>query len=180
MSRVGKLPIPIPDGVTAKWQEPVIEVKGPKGELKLEVRPPAGIKIEDGKIMVTRPDESRTARSYQGLYRSLINNMVVGVSQGFEKRLEIVGVGYRAEVDSNLLKLYLGFAFAKEFPIPEGISISVEKEVIVIQGIDRQKVGNTAARIRAHRPPEPYKGKGIRYQGEQIRRKAGKTAASGG
>lgn len=176
MSRIGKLPINLPKGVTVTWEEPVLRVKGPKGELRLEVRPTVGIKIEDGVMTVSRPDDSRTSRSHQGLYRSLIHNMVVGVSAGYEKKLEIVGVGYRAETSGDVLKLSLGFAFPKEFKIPPGISIRVDKDVIIIEGSDKQIVGNVAASIRAHRPPEPYKGKGIRYQGEQIKRKAGKAA----
>jgi len=180
MSRVGKAPITLPQGVSADVKEAVVTVKGPKGQLQVEVKPPCAVELEKEAIKVTRPDDSRQNRSSHGLYRALLNNAVVGVSQGFEKRLEIVGVGYRAEVAGNVLKLNLGFAFTKEFPIPEGISISVEKEVIVVSGIDRQKVGNVAASIRAYRPPEPYKGKGIRYQGEYIRRKAGKAAVGTG
>lgn len=180
MSRIGKLPIAMPGGVTAKWVEPLLEVKGPKGGLSLKVKKPAGIKVENAVIQVTRPDDTRESRSFQGLYRSLINNMVVGVSKGYEKRLEIVGVGYKAEVSGPVLKLSVGYAFAKDFPIPDGISIKVDKEGILIQGTDKQQVGNVAARIRSYRPPEPYKGKGIRYQGEQIRRKAGKAAAGSG
>jgi len=179
MSRIGKLPIPIPEGVTVKWDKPVLFIKGPKGELQVEIKPYVDVVVEDGSIQVTRPDDSRTSRSCQGLYRSLVDNAVSGVTRGFEKKLEIVGVGYRAEVSGDVLKLSLGFASVKEYPIPEGITINVEKEVISISGIDRQKVGNVAARIRAYRPPEPYKGKGVRYQGEQIRRKAGKAAVGG-
>ena len=180
MSRIGKLPVALPAGVTVKWQEPVLEVKGPKGALKVALKKPAGIKVEGGTLHVTRPDDTRESKSLQGLYRSLINNMVNGVSKGFEKKLEVAGVGYRAEVAGKVLKLSLGFAFAKEFPIPDGIAIKVEKEVITVQGIDKQLVGNVAASIRAHRPPEPYKGKGIKYAGEQIKRKAGKAAVGSG
>jgi large subunit ribosomal protein L6 len=176
MSRVGKLSVPIPEGVDVNWQKPMISVKGPGGEYRLEVKPPADIKIEDRAIKVTRPDDTRPNRAAQGLYRSLINNMVVGVTRGYEKRLEIVGVGYRAEVDGRALKLSVGYAFPKIFEIPEGITVNVEKDVIVVRGSDKQKVGDAAAGIRAYRPPEPYKGKGIRYQGEQVKIKAGKTA----
>jgi large subunit ribosomal protein L6 len=176
MSRVGKLPVPIPEGVDVRWKKPVISVKGPGGEYRLEVKPPADVKIEDSAIKVTRPDDTRPNRAAQGLYRSLINNMVVGVTKGYEKRLEIVGVGYRAEVEGRALKLSVGYAFPKIFEIPEGITVNVEKDLIVVRGSDKQKVGDAAARIRAYRPPEPYKGKGIRYQGEYVKIKAGKTA----
>ena len=180
MSRVGKQPINIPKGVSVKWTEPVLAIKGPKGEMKVEVKVPVGVQVESELIRLTRPDDERESKARQGLYRSLVANAVLGVSQGFERKLEIVGVGYRAEVVAGkTLKLSLGFAFPKEFPIPAGITVKVEKDTISIQGISRQLVGNTAAKVRAYRPPEPYKGKGIRYQGEYIRRKAGKAAAGG-
>lgn len=180
MSRIGKLPVKTPAGVKARFQDPLFEVEGPKGRLSLEVKPPCAVELEEGEVRVTRPDDSRQSKAAQGLYRSLIHNLVVGVSEGFERKLEIVGVGYRAEVAGRTLKLSLGFASPKEFPIPEGIEIAVEKDVIVVRGIDRTLVGDVAARIRAHRPPEPYKGKGIRYQGELVKRKAGKSGVGGG
>lgn len=179
MSRIGKLPIPIPKGVTVKWAAPVLAVKGPKGELKVEIKPPIGVALEGEVLRVTRPDDERASRAFQGLYRSLCHNAVVGVSTGYEKKLEIVGVGYKAEVAGKVLRLTLGFAFPKDHPIPAGITVKVEKDVIVISGCDRQQVGDFAAQVRSYRPPEPYKGKGIRYQGEQIRRKAGKAAVGG-
>lgn len=179
MSRIGKLPITLPSGVSVKWEKPLLKVKGPKGELAVEVKDPAGILVEGNVVKVTRPDDERLAKSRQGLCRATINNAVNGVSQGFERKLEVVGVGYKAEVVGKILKLTLGFTFPKEFPIPAGITIKVEKDTIVVSGIDRQQVGDVAARIRRHRPPEPYKGKGVRYQGEHIRRKAGKAAVGG-
>ena len=179
MSRIGKLPIAVPAGVSVKWEAPLLKVKGPKGELAVEVKAPASVEIEGNVVRVTRPDDERLAKSRQGLCRSLIYNAVHGVSQGYERKLEIVGVGYKAEVVGRLLKLTLGFAFAKEFPVPDGITVKVEKDTIVVSGINRQQVGDVAARIRRHRPPEPYKGKGVRYQGEHIRRKAGKAAVGG-
>jgi large subunit ribosomal protein L6 len=179
MSRIGKLPVAVPPGVSVKWEPPLLKVKGPKGELAVEVKAPASITVEGNIVRVTRPDDERLAKSRQGLCRSLINNAVHGVSQGYERKLEIVGVGYKAEVAGKILKLTLGFAFPKEFPIADGVTIKVEKDTIVVSGIDRQQVGDVAARIRRHRPPEPYKGKGVRYAGEHIRRKAGKAAAGG-
>jgi len=179
MSRIGKLPVTLPQGVSVNWNAPNLTVKGPKGQLALEVKPPASLVVEGNVLKVTRPDDERESKSHQGLYRSLINNAVQGVSKGYERKLDIFGVGYKAEVVGKVLKLTLGFAFPKEFPIPEGITIKVEKDTIVVTGIDRQQVGDVAARIRRHRPPEPYKGKGVRYQGEHIRRKAGKAAAGG-
>lgn len=178
MSRIGKLPIMIPEGVTLKWKEQILSINGPKGELTVEVKPPAGVTIDD-QLRVTRPDDSRTSRAFQGLYRSLIYNAVVGVSRGFERKLETVGVGYKAEVKNNVLLLSLGFASVKEYPIPEGVTIKVDKDIIIVSGTSKQKVGNVAARIRAFRPPEPYKGKGVRYHGEYIKRKAGKAAVGG-
>jgi large subunit ribosomal protein L6 len=180
MSRIGKLPVALPKGVTAVWKAPELSVKGPKGQLAVKVLPPSGVEIKDEIIHVTRPNDERASKAAQGLYRSLVNNVVTGVSQGYVKRLEIIGVGYKAESAGQVLKLTLGFAFAKNFPVPAGIKISVDKNFIVIEGMDRQVVGDVAARIRAYRPPEPYKGKGIRYEGEYVRRKAGKAAAGGG
>ncbi len=179
MSRVGKLPITVPQGVSVEWSPPLLKVKGPKGELSVEVRPPAGVDVAEEAINITRPDDQRESKSFQGLYRSLVNNAVAGVSQGYEKKLEVVGVGYKAEVAGDVLKLSLGFAAPKSFAIPEGVDISVAGGVITVQGIDKQKVADVAARLRFFRPPEPYKGKGIRFQGEQLRRKAGKAAVGG-
>ncbi len=177
MSRIGKAPVKIPQGVEVKWNEPVLSVKGPKGELRVEVKKPCSVSLEDELIKLTRPDNTRRSRSFQGLYRSLVSNAVKGVTDGFEKRLQVVGVGYRADVESDSVKLSLGYAAPKIYKVPPGVNVKVEKDVIVVEGIDKAMVGNTAARIRAYRPPEPYKGKGIRYQDEQIRKKAGKAGA---
>ncbi len=179
MSRIGKLPVTLEKGVSAKWNAPFIEVKGPKGELKVEIKLPITVTIEESQIVFNRPDDTSHSKAFQGLYRSLVKNAVIGVLKGFEKKLEIVGVGYKAEVVGKILKISVGYAFAKDFPIPEGLDISVDKSIVTVQGIDNQKVGDAAARIRAHRPPEPYNGKGIRYVGEYVKRKAGKAAVGG-
>ncbi len=176
MSKIGKKPISIPSGVEVKWEKPVVKVKGPKGELSLELRDEVDLEISDSEVRVKKVADTKLARSLWGTYRSLINNMIIGVSQGFEKKLELVGVGYRAEVKGNTLVLQLGYSHPIEYPIPEGIEIKAERTSITVRGIDKQKVGQVAAEIRAFRPPEPYKGKGIRYEGEQVRRKAGKAA----
>ncbi|HDI51258.1 MAG TPA: 50S ribosomal protein L6 [Bacteroidetes bacterium] len=178
MSRVGKVPIEIPQGVKIETRESSIKVNGPKGELSRTIDPALTIKIEDGKIYLKRPTDSRYHRSLHGLYRSLIANMVTGVSEGFQKRLEIVGVGYRAEKKGKSLVLQLGFSHPIVFFPPEGIDIVVESPTsIVVNGIDKELVGLVAAKIRSFRPPEPYKGKGIRYAGEYVRKKAGKSGA---
>ena len=176
MSRVGKQPVSLPSGVEVALDESKIEVKGPKGVLSRELHPLVKISQEEGKITVAPVDDSLKARGLWGLFRSLINNMVVGVSQGYTKVLEINGVGYRAEAAGNVLKLTLGFSHPVDFALPEGISASVEKNTIVtLSGIDKELLGQTAATIRAFRPPEPYKGKGIKYAEETIRRKVGKA-----
>ncbi|MFO8058800.1 MAG: 50S ribosomal protein L6 [bacterium] len=177
MSRIGKLPVKVPEGVKVSWNEPVLTVQGPKGDLKVEVKKPCSVKVEEGVLNVTRPDNTRKSRSYQGLYRSLVYNAVHGVTEGFEKRLQVVGVGYRADVEGDQLKLSVGYASPKVYRLPDGVDVNVEKDIIVVRGIDKGAVGNAAARIRAYRPPEPYKGKGIRYQDEQITKKAGKAGA---
>ena len=178
MSRVGKQPITIPDAVTLDVKGSVVTAKGPKGELSVEISPELKMTIEDGTLAVERPSEEKRHREIHGLYRSLINNIVVGVTEGFEKRLEIVGVGYRAEMKGKNLLLSVGFSHDILFRPLEDTEISTEgNNIIVIKGIDKQLVGQVAAKIRSFRPPEPYKGKGIRYVGEQVRRKAGKTAA---
>ncbi|MCF8032595.1 MAG: 50S ribosomal protein L6 [Desulfarculaceae bacterium] len=176
MSRVGKQPVSLPAGVEVTLDESKIEVKGPKGVLSRELHPLVQISQEDGKVSVAPVDDSLKARGLWGLFRSLINNMVLGVSQGYTKVLEINGVGYRAEASGNTLKLTLGFSHPVDFALPEGISASVEKNTIVtLSGIDKELLGQTAATIRAFRPPEPYKGKGIKYAEETIRRKVGKA-----
>jgi len=178
MSRIGKQPIGIPDGVTVNVANGAIQVKGPKGELSCAV--PEGItaKVDDGSLVLARPDDKKESRALHGLARSLASNMVVGVSAGFTKRLEIEGVGYRADVKGKKLNLLLGFSHPVEMPIPEGLSVSVEANTkLSIEGADKQSVGQFAADIRRLRPPEPYKGKGIRYDDEHIRRKVGKAGA---
>ena len=177
MSRIGKMPIAIPDGVTVEVAENnKVTVKGPKGTLERTLPAEMTIEQKDGQITVTRPNDLKRSRSLHGLTRTLINNMVVGVSQGYEKVLEINGVGYRASKAGNVLTLQLGYSHPVEMTDPEGIESVCETQTkIVIKGIDKEKVGQYAANIREKRPPEPYKGKGIKYADEHIRRKVGKT-----
>ena len=179
MSRIGKLPVAIPGGVTVDYREPVLTVRGPRGELTLDVHPAMTVHVREGEVVVRRPSDGRTHRSLHGLTRALIANMVHGVTAGYSKTLEIVGVGYRAQKKGSELVLSLGYSHTIDYPEPEGITLECPRQdVVVVHGIDKQKVGQVAAEIRSFRPPEPYKGKGVRYQGEQIRRKVGKTAAS--
>ncbi|MEX2529723.1 MAG: 50S ribosomal protein L6 [Gemmatimonadota bacterium] len=179
MSRIGKKPVEIPGGVTPRLQEGVLHVKGPRGALTLDVHPEMAVAIEDDLLTVARPSEAPRHRALHGLTRSLIANMVEGVTNGFSKRLEIVGVGYRAEKTGKGINLHLGFSHVVEYTAPEGIELEVPKQTeVVISGADKQLVGQVAAEIRGFRPPEPYKGKGVRYAGEQVRRKAGKTAGA--
>ena len=176
MSRVGKQPGVLPSGVEAKINGQDIEVKGPKGALSRTLHPLVSIEQDDGKLTIKPVDDSLKAKGLWGLFRSLVNNMVVGVSQGYSKVLQINGVGYRAEVAGSTLKLTLGFSHPVEFALPDGISASVEKNTIItLSGIDKELLGQTAATVRAFRPPEPYKGKGIKYADEAIRRKVGKA-----
>jgi len=176
MSRIGKKPIEIPSGVTVEVTGDVVKVSGPKGSLSQGYSNGVSIEVKDTQIEVTSADGSRKARSFQGLYRALISNMVQGVSEGISKTLEINGLGYRAEVEENNLVLNVGYSHPVRYELPEGISASVEKNtVITVTGIDKQLVGQVASEIRSIRKPEPYKGKGIRYANEQIKRKAGKT-----
>jgi large subunit ribosomal protein L6 len=178
MSRIGKLPIPIPPEVKASLANQVIQVKGPKGQLDRQIPSGVQVRIQDNQILVERPDDSRPAKSIQGLTRTLLSNMVIGVSQGFEKKLQIAGVGYRAERQDKGLVLTLGFSHPIRYPLPLGIDVTVEKQVgLTVKGIDKELVGAVAAKIRSFRPPEPYKGKGIRYDGEYVRRKVGKAKA---
>lgn len=179
MSRIGKKPIPIPQNVSVQLEENKLLVKGPKGELQLVLRPELKVTIKDNNICVERIEETKAARSFHGLYRTLIANMVIGVTEGFEKKLEIKGVGYRCSLDGNKLILNVGFSHPVEFIAPPGISFKVEKNIITINGIDKQLVGETAARIRKIRPPDPYKGKGICYLGEVIKLKPGKKGKVG-
>ena len=177
MSRIGKLPIPIPDKVTAQISGQHISIKGPKGTLEREIPQPIEVKQEGDTIVVKPTDNSRIGRQRYGLCRTLVANMVDGVSQGFQKRLLIQGVGYRAQAQGKKLTLNVGYSKPVEMEMPEGVDVAVENRnvEVVVSGINKEVVGNVAARIRAVRPPEPYKGKGIRYFDEQIRRKAGKT-----
>jgi large subunit ribosomal protein L6 len=178
MSRIGKQPIAIPDGVSVNVANGEIQVKGPKGNLSCVVPEGIGAKVEDGRLLFERPEDTKGLRALQGLARSLANNMVVGVSEGFTKLLEIEGVGYRADVKGKVLNLLLGFSHPVEMQIPEGLKVAVEQNTkLTIQGADKQSVGQFAADVRALRPPEPYKGKGVRYADEHIRRKVGKSGA---
>jgi len=177
MSRIGKMPIPLPDGVEVKISKGRIEVKGPKGKLSRDIVGNIEVKKDVKELRVVSLDENPKTRAFHGLMRSLINNMVVGVSQGFKKNLQVSGVGYRAQVSGNKLVLNVGYSHPIEFPLPEGISASVSKDgVIEVSGIDKQVVGDVAARIRKVRPPDAYKGKGIRYVDEHIVLKPGKSA----
>jgi large subunit ribosomal protein L6 len=177
VSRIGKQPIPVPSGVEVKIEGSTVTVKGPKGELSGTFSDQMSISMEEGAIVVTRPTDERTHRSLHGLTRSLINNMVVGVSEGFSKNLEIVGVGYRASMKGSDLEMLLGFSHPVLVKAEPGISFEVPAPTkITVRGIDKQRVGQVAAEIRSWRKPEPYKGKGVRYEGEHVRRKLGKTA----
>jgi len=179
MSRIGKIPVEIPAGVKVSRDHSVIRVEGPKGKLSLEVPGGVDVILGDRVVEVTRPSDGRIERSLHGLIRTLVANMVKGVSIGFEKSLEISGVGYRAEVGGSTLKLIIGFSAPVEYPIPEGVHIKVDKLVnILVSGIDKQLVGRVAAEIRSLKKPEPYKGKGIKYLGEKIRRKVGKSVGA--
>ena len=179
MSRIGKLPVAVPTGVKIRREQSMIMIEGPKGKLSLKVPQGIDVVLGDGTIEVTRPSDGRIERSFHGLVRTLVANMVKGVSVGFEKKLEISGVGYRAEVAGHTLKLVIGFSTPVEYTIPKGIEIKVDKLInIAISGIDKQLVGRVAAEIRSLKKPEPYKGKGIKYVGEQIRRKVGKSVGA--
>ncbi|MFW6042285.1 MAG: 50S ribosomal protein L6 [Chloroflexota bacterium] len=177
MSRVGKEPIPVPDKVKVTIDGSHVTVSGAKGELEQTFHPDMRIKQEDGTLLVERPTDSREHRSLHGLTRSLLNNMVMGVSEGFEKRLQVEGVGYRADVSGKKLVLNVGYSHPVEFEPPDLVSFAVEDrgKTIIVSGADKQVVGEMSAKIRKTRPPEPYKGKGIRYEGEYVRRKAGKA-----
>jgi large subunit ribosomal protein L6 len=179
MSRIGKQPIPVPAGVEVTIDGTEVKVKGPKGELSQSISPLITTKLEDGQVIVERVDDSRDARAYHGLYRTLVSNMVVGVSEGFSKNLEIIGVGYRASLKGKDLELLLGYSHPVLVKAEDGITFEVPAPTqIKVLGIDKQKVGQVAADIRKWRKPEPYKGKGIRYEGEHVRRKLGKAAGN--
>ncbi|MEO5510467.1 MAG: 50S ribosomal protein L6 [Longimicrobiales bacterium] len=176
MSRIGKKPITVPSGVTVSVDGSTIKVKGPKGELTRVIRSEITLEQNDGTLTLSRPNDSKENRAYHGLTRALVANMVEGVTNGFKKTLEIIGVGYRAEKKGDELVLTVGYSHQVRYPQPAGITLTPQTPtMVIIEGIDKQKVGQVAAELRAVRPPEPYKGKGIRYQGEQVRRKAGKA-----
>jgi large subunit ribosomal protein L6 len=177
MSRIGRKPIEIPDGVTVEIKPALVSVKGPKGELSQRVSTDMTVEQTDGTVTVSRPTDRGEHRALHGLTRSLVANMVQGVTQGYERRLEIQGVGYRARLQGKALELSVGYSHPVLVPAPDGIEFEVPQPTqIVVRGIDKQLVGEMAARIRRTRPPEPYKGKGVRYAGEQVRRKVGKRA----
>ena len=177
MSRIGKQPVKVPSGVDVKIDGATVTVKGPKGQLSRELPEPIGIeKREDGSLQLTRSDDERSSRALHGLARSLVNNMVVGVSEGYKKSLEIVGTGYRAQAKGKGVEMSLGFSHTVQVDAPEGITFTVERPTLLhVEGIDKQLVGQIASNIRRLRPPEPYKGKGVKYVDERIRRKAGKA-----
>jgi large subunit ribosomal protein L6 len=178
MSRIGKKPLPVPQGVTVKVDGSRVSVKGPKGELSRTLHEELKVKLENNQLLVERPSDEAKHKALHGLSRTLLRNMIEGVTQGFAKTLEIQGVGYKAEVRPPGIRLTVGFSHPVDFPAPSGIKLTVDNNVIVkVEGPDKELVGQVASEIRKVRPPEPYKGKGIRYQGEQVRRKAGKTGA---
>ncbi len=182
MSRVGKAPINLADGVTVTVDKSnVVTVKGPKGELKEAIHPDIALKVEDGVLTLTRPTDQKRHKAMHGLSRALVSNMVVGVSEGYTRQLELQGVGYRVTNTGNLLELILGYSHPIYFMVPQELKVTTEMQkgknpTITLEGVDKQLIGQVAAKIRAFRKPEPYKGKGVKYVGEQIRRKAGKTA----
>ncbi len=181
MSRIGKKPIHVPSGVDLKVNGSNVAVKGPKGQLQRDLHPNMKIELKDGVVSVARPTDGRLDRALHGLTRTLINNMVVGVTDGYSKQLNIVGVGYKVDLKGKNLVLNLGHSHAIDYPAPEGIEFNVDnkKNTILVKGANKERVGQTAAEIRSLRPPEPYKGKGVMYSTERIRRKAGKTASKG-
>ena len=177
MSRIGRNPISLPSGVTVNVDDKMIAVKGPKGELSMPVMPNISVSIEDGILRVARANDQKATRAAHGMVRAMVNNTVVGVTEGFAKQLEIIGVGYRAAMQGSKLVLSLGYSHPIEVDPPKGIEITVENPTnLTVKGIDKQVVGQLAANIRGYRPPEPYLGKGIRYKGELVVRKAGKTS----
>lgn len=180
MSRIGRTPVSIPEGVEINYDDQAFKVRGPKGELQFQINPKINLETKDRQIYLTLKSEDRESKSLYGLSRTIISNMVRGVSNGFQKVLEIQGVGYRAQVQKDKLVLQLGFSHPVEVKIPEGLEVQVEgNNVVIIKGIDKEKVGDFAAKIRRIRPVEPYKGKGIRYRGEKVRRKTGKAGKVG-
>jgi len=177
MSRIGRQPIPVPSGVEVNLNGATVVVKGPKGTLSRQIAEPIVVRQEDGTLVVERPNDERRSRALHGLTRTLVQNMVTGVTAGFSKELEIVGVGYRAVLQGQSLQLALGFSHGVNVPAPDGISFEVPVPTrVVVKGVDKEQVGQVAANIRKIRKPEPYKGKGVRYLGERVQRKAGKAA----
>ena len=178
MSRIGKLPISIPDTVKVELQDHTVSVKGPKGTLSMVAHPAMDVRVQDRQVLCGRPSDTKFHKALHGLTRSLIANMVEGVTKGFERKLELVGVGYRAAVQGQNLTMTLGYSHPIIYPIPQGIRIEVKDQTqLMVSGTDKQLVGAVAAKVRSFRPPEPYKGKGVKYADERIRRKAGKTGA---
>ena len=175
MSRIGKKPIPIPEKTAVAFDNGVVTVKGEKGELAFKVHPEITLSVDDGAVSVGFDVEKRNSRALQGLTRSLVSNMVEGVSKGYQRRLEINGIGYRAEVKGQQIVLNIGYSNPVQFDLPDGVNAGVEKNILTLSGIDKELLGRTAASIRRLRPPEPYKGKGIKYVEERIQRKAGKA-----
>lgn len=175
MSRIGKLPVQIPAGVTITVDQGVIKAQGPKGELQQPLLPDVTVTVDDGSVAVTRNNEEKPAKSQHGLLRTLIRNMIAGVSHGFEKKLEVNGVGFRVNGGGQHVELSLGYSHPIKYNAPDGINLTVEKNIITVSGIDKQQVGQVAAEIRSLRKPEPYKGKGVKYVDEQVLRKAGKA-----
>jgi large subunit ribosomal protein L6 len=184
LSRTGKRPVALPKGVTAAVANGKIDVKGPKGQLSRELPPNVTVKVEGGNVAVQPTIGGRDGARFQGLARSLINGMIQGAAAGYTKTLQLVGTGYRAEVKGAILNLSLGFSHPVNFPIPQGIKVEIPGDskgtIIILTGADKEKMGQTAAKLRSFRPPEPYGGKGVRYQGEKVREKAGKAASKGG
>lgn len=177
MSRIGKKPIQIPKGVTIDLKDDLLKIKGPKGELERTIHPKVSLQIDDGQILISVEEEGRETRALHGLFGALIANMVTGVGEGFERVLEIVGIGYRAELSGSEVTFHLGYSHPITYELPKGVDAKIEKTKITLTSIDKEALGMTAAKIRSFRKPEPYKGKGIKYAEEYIKRKAGKTGA---
>jgi large subunit ribosomal protein L6 len=179
MSRIGKKPVPIPQGVKVQVTDGVVRAEGPKGKLAQTIPAPLSARLDGNALVIARPDDDRRVRALHGLTRALVANMVSGVKDGFERRLEIVGIGYRAQMQGKAIQLVLGYSHPVVFPLPEGITAEVDKQTaIVLRGADKALLGQTAAKLRALRKPDPYKGKGIRYADEYVRRKVGKKAGA--
>jgi large subunit ribosomal protein L6 len=179
MSRIGKKPVPIPQGVKVQVTDGVVRAEGPKGKLAQTIPAPLSARLDGNALVIARPDDDRRVRALHGLTRALVANMVSGVKDGFERRLEIVGIGYRAQMQGKAIQLALGYSHPVVFPLPEGITAEVDKQTaIVLRGADKALLGQTAAKLRAPRKPDPYKGKGIRYADEYVRRKVGKKAGA--